>query len=976
MGRNDLIDIFRKNLREQWKAVESTDGKPQPRVLNIWGVSGIGKTELVRQLRGAAEEEFHASVFAGVEFQPGGVTEVDIALRAIRREARDKYHVDFPTFDIAYAIYWKVARPDFTPEKSQFPLWDEVGLGTDLLKAVADAPLFDWLPKIARTAAKTKQAAQNWWTKRGQPLLTGLPFEKREEILKLLPLFLAADLDAHRISAEVKTPLVIYLDAYESLWGENRKPSNILYEDGWVRDLINALPSALFLISGQQPLRWPDKWPEWTELTESHELTELTEARVEDFLTGSGVKEPEIRKRISEGSHGVPFYLDLSVNTYDRLTSDGQTAAPDQFGGTFDEIFTRFLRNLKEYEQLGLKVLSAARSWDRPLAETMLSEFCSPFPLAEFDEFLRFSFVKHVPSTNRFALHDLMRTHLTDEPDFKQFHHDTMHPWLLLHYDAVLEGMDIKDVSEQHRLAFVEGFYHASKIRTVKGLYEWTTDTADPFNQAAEWSLLVPAYSTLIILLEGEGEDAVERMATSLNNLAYLFHNQGELDQAELLYKQAIKITRTALGENHSTIASSLNNLAGLYWSQRRFEQAEPLFKRAMEIQRNTFGETHPDFAISINNLAQLYAQQADFDQAEPLLKQAMAILQETEGATHPNFATSLNNLAQLYMGKGEFGQAEALYKQAMEDRRMTLGDNHPDFATSLNDLAVLYCDQGEFDQAEPLLNQAIEIRREALGGTHPRFATSLNNLASFYDSQGKFDQAVPLVKQAMSILRSALGETHPDFAGCLNNLANIFRRQGRFEQAESLFKKALETRRGALGETHPDFAGSLNSLACVYHERGKFGQAEPLYRHALEIFRQTLGETHPDFATNLNNLAGLYCDQGKLDQAEPLYRRAMEIRRTALGENHPAFATSLNNLAGLHYHQGRLDQAEPLYKQATRILVQVYGPIHPNIAAAHGNLAALYDETGQQAKAAEHAAKAREIREELARRAGPAQSQ
>ena len=38
-----------------------------------------------------------------------------------------------------------------------------------------------------------------------------------------------------------------------------------------------------------------------------------------------------------------------------------------------------------------------------------------------------------------------------------------------------------------------------------------------------------------------------------------------------------------------------------------RYEEAEPLYRQAMEIRRTALGEEHPDFATSLNNLAELH---------------------------------------------------------------------------------------------------------------------------------------------------------------------------------------------------------------------------------------------------------------------------------------------------------------------------------------------------------------------------------
>ncbi len=59
-------------------------------------------------------------------------------------------------------------------------------------------------------------------------------------------------------------------------------------------------------------------------------------------------------------------------------------------------------------------------------------------------------------------------------------------------------------------------------------------------------------------------------MATSLNNLAALYHAQGRYAEAEPLYNRALAILEKALGPGHPLVATSLNNLAELYKAQGR----------------------------------------------------------------------------------------------------------------------------------------------------------------------------------------------------------------------------------------------------------------------------------------------------------------------------------------------------------------------------------------------------------------------
>src|SRR5204863_266388 len=94
---------------------------------------------------------------------------------------------------------------------------------------------------------------------------------------------------------------------------------------------------------------------------------------------------------------------------------------------------------------------------------------------------------------------------------------------------------------------------------------------------------------------------------------------------AEPLYHRALEIRKQVLGEKHPDYACSLNNLAFLYGEQGDYTRAEALFRQALQIRKQVLGEKHPEYASSLSNLALLYMQQRDYPRAEALYRQAIA---------------------------------------------------------------------------------------------------------------------------------------------------------------------------------------------------------------------------------------------------------------------------------------------------------------------------------------------------------------
>ena len=101
---------------------------------------------------------------------------------------------------------------------------------------------------------------------------------------------------------------------------------------------------------------------------------------------------------------------------------------------------------------------------------------------------------------------------------------------------------------------------------------------------------------------EQTGSDA-DRIATAANNLGLLYHDQGRLAEAQVLYGRALTNWEARFGPEHEQVAAALNNLAEIADAEGDWAEAEPLYERVLAIERKVLGAAHPDVAISRQQL-------------------------------------------------------------------------------------------------------------------------------------------------------------------------------------------------------------------------------------------------------------------------------------------------------------------------------------------------------------------------------------
>jgi len=677
-------------------ALATSQGNEDYRVLNYYGVGGVGKTALCNQFTLSLEEKKKQNKslsWAKLDFETSADRHAAEALLLIRVQLGQRCRIPFPTFDAAFARYFSFTRQghDIHDECPALFKQSEMLQSIDSLldDAAGEIPGAGFIYKyLKKLGSKTQQ----WWQERGNEILEDLDKLDSHKLLAMLPTYLGFDLD-HWLSDEEAASqgeqrrLVVIFDTYEALWRDQATKTGIGSEhvDAWIRKLVEETPRILYVLLGRDRLNWDT---DWQTVIDAHLLGGLSDNDAEQFLNTAPIVEADVRKAIIKNASGVPFYLDLQVARYESLKQPDKPLEASLFGGTEADILPRFVNHLDDQLRRTLEILSHARFIDHALTQAIATEFFGGKAEIYLQKVTRYSFWKQLDK-QQWSLHGLMRDYLQahqqqQEPElFKQ-----VHQFLFEYYNDPLDTLQqVVDITPNHQQALLEAGYHLQQV-DITAFPAWADRQGQLFYAAYAWAYVEP------------------------------------------LWRQALAIAKQHLGKEHPDVATSLNNLAGLYQSQGDSAKAEPLFQRSLTIREKVLGVDHPHVATALNNLAMLYKSQGDSAKAEPLYQRSLTIWEKVLGVDHPHVATSLNNLAQLYQDQGDSAKAEPLFQRSLTIREKVLGVDHPHVATALNNLAVLYKAQGDSAKAEPLYLRAIAILEKAFPNGHPDLDTVNANYA------------------------------------------------------------------------------------------------------------------------------------------------------------------------------------------------------------------------------------------------------
>ncbi|WP_432171233.1 ATP/GTP-binding protein [Streptomyces sp. 1222.5] len=417
-----VASALSKHLRHTANAdfdVEDLEA-PRDNVLVFHGVGGIGKTTLSRKLEAALASadrpvQWGEPTWAGERILPvridlsrsAGTSFEDLVLTI--RAALSTFGRPLPAFDVALRRYWEQQHPGEPLEEylRRGGLAGRFGkaLPQQLQSAMADVAQALLLPGTVGTAigqitgSLVRALRERQQTVRALArcarLADLLEAEPDMEALSFYPHLLAWELAQHPADKRV-TP-VILLDTFEDVGDRTHRDLERL-----IQRVVWLMPNAFFIVTGRSRLQWADPalqgqldytgpiaWPGLAAPASAVPAAraagtvrgpgrqvlvgDFSPEDCDDYLArrlsrdGQPLISNEIRQVITDRSHGLPLYLDLSVLRFLEIRRTREPVLAD-FDHDFGALIARTLSDLTPDERHVLRSVSLLDAFDLTLA--------------------------------------------------------------------------------------------------------------------------------------------------------------------------------------------------------------------------------------------------------------------------------------------------------------------------------------------------------------------------------------------------------------------------------------------------------------------------------------------------------------------------------------------------------------------------------------------------------------------------------
>lgn len=250
------------------------------------------------------------------------------------------------------------------------------------------------------------------------------------------------------------------------------------------------------------------------------------------------------------------------------------------------------------------------------------------------------------------------------------------------------------------------------------------------------------------------GPDSDVRTATTLNNLASIYQDQGRYREAKSAYLRSIRVWERAAGPYNPGLAQPLNNLGGLYLAMGRLKDAERYTERSLAIRNSNPGPHTPETDRAMNTLGLIRIAQNRYSEADQIFRALVGTIEARHGSTDPLLIPYLHNLALSIAGLGRTEDALQTFHRLLRIGEAAYGPRHPALAVSYFWLARTYRIGGKLTLAEPLLQHVLSVAAGKLPRNHPLLSEAMLEHAALLRAKKNTRQAKELEKQAHALRR------------------------------------------------------------------------------------------------------------------------------------------------------------------------------------------------------------------------------
>ncbi len=408
--------------------------------------------------------------------------------------------------------------------------------------------------------------------------------------------------------------------------------------------------------------------------------------------------------------------------------------------------------------------------------------------------------------------------------------------------------------------------------------------------------------------------------------------HRGELDRAQHLFDEAVRVAREVGDERSASIArgATANILVrrGDLDGALRIRQEEKLvYERIGDIRSR---------AVAMAQIADILHERGDLDEALRIRLEVQPVYERTGDVRLS--AINMGQIACIFQERGDWDEAMRIRREQELPVYEWLGDVRMQ-AIALSQIGNIEAAQGRLDEAIARHEQACEIIAPL--GAIADLAIFRGAMASVLRRLGNLDEALRIRREEELPVYERLG----DMRACaitLDEIADLFQERGDLDEALRVRREEELPLYERLGDIHSR-AVTIGQIADILQAGGYLDEALRIRREEELPAYQQLGDEQ-SHAVTLGQIAELLQASGQLDEALRIRREEELPAYERLGDAR-ARAVTLGQISDLLQARGDLDDALRIRQEELPIYQQLGD--EQSYAVTMGEIADILEKRG-----------------------------
>jgi tetratricopeptide (TPR) repeat protein len=368
--------------------------------------------------------------------------------------------------------------------------------------------------------------------------------------------------------------------------------------------------------------------------------------------------------------------------------------------------------------------------------------------------------------------------------------------------------------------------------------------------------------------------------ARLMRTMGEVYGDLGLYDDSQSLVEDAlVEISRPGVGDEIE-IAKAKKAMGAVLVGREDYKRAEPYFLAAMDVF-----DRHPDLgtesALIRADLGFLYWSADDYVRAKPVLENALERADTSFGHQSVEVAGILSNLGITIRDLGDPSKGLRLLEESNKIYKDVYGEDYFWYAMGRESVGFTLISLGRNQEAKENLEAGIQIHERVLGPDHAILAEGLQGLGSAESNLGQFAEAQITLKRALTIEERANGSSSKEVGRTEAYLSEVYLSQKAFHDAATAYQRAASIAKNHFGPNSSEYAGALIGLGRVLRFEGMLVDAKATMQQAVAIEENQHNDSS-GLRASLSGLADILCFHGPNAEGFADVRRAIELNATS----------------------------------------------------------------------------------------------